>query len=131
MMMPLLSELWKDPVWSKVISGLILAGFGSLLFYFKGWWPRIYDALRQAIAWPVAKTRVPNWLSIALSILALGFVRRFIVMRLRSKPAPDFLSYTTDTWPMPPFSRAHKKDKLPTVLTLLWAPSPAGTPAGC
>jgi hypothetical protein len=97
MKMPVVSKLWKDPVWSKVIAGLILVA----LAYFSGWWwPHISGAFLQGVLWILAKTQVPNWLLILLSILALGFVGCVILitMMLRDKQTADWLSYSTDTF---------------------------------
>jgi hypothetical protein len=97
MKVPAVLKLWKDPVWSKVIAGLILA---ALVYFFRGWWPHASRGFLQAVLWTVAKTQVPNWLLIVLSILALGFVGCVILitMMVRDKPTVDFLSFTTDTF---------------------------------
>jgi hypothetical protein len=98
MKLPILTRLWKDPVWSKVISTLIVALILAAFAYFKGWWPNISKALYQSSLWTVAKTPISNWLLILLSLFALGFVLCIVaIVILRSgKAIPDFLSYQTD-----------------------------------
>lgn len=33
----MLRKIWNDPVWSKVIAGAILAGFGFVISHFGGY----------------------------------------------------------------------------------------------
>ena len=90
---PIVSKLWKDPVWSAVIAALVVA----VLTYFTGWWPNISRALLQGIHWTLAKTQVPNWLLIILSVLAIGLVGCIVLIAVmaRTKATSNFLSYTT------------------------------------
>lgn len=72
------SEVWKDPVWSKVIAVTIVAIAASVGSYFLNWWPFFATSLKRAVTFLVARTSAPNWLLlsggtlIALTALSRG-----------------------------------------------------------
>lgn len=63
-----LQKLWHDPVWSKVISGGILA---AISYSFYHWWP----AIRAGVKWgqgPISESvSLPNWLVALLVLITL------------------------------------------------------------
>ena len=80
----MLKKLWRDPVWSKVIAGAILAIIGSCATYF---WPTVKSFLKSS-------TAVPNWLFIAVS-LGVIVICRLAKLRLKDSvvgqsPKPVF-----------------------------------------
>ncbi len=56
----MIKDIWKDPVWSKVIAAVIIALLGSLAAYF------------GLLSWITSSTLVPNWL-IGLMIISCTF----------------------------------------------------------
>jgi hypothetical protein len=97
----LLKKLWADPVWSKVIAGLILTAGAALGAYLLDWWPNIGNGLKKAYEFAAAPTLVPNWLLGLLIMLSLPIILLAglaVWMRLfPSKEAgPGWHSYTSD-----------------------------------
>lgn len=45
----MLKKIWHDPVWSKVIAGVILGIGTAAAVYFLDWWPRIIQSLSAAL----------------------------------------------------------------------------------
>lgn len=96
-----IKEIWKDPVWSKIIANIIWAllvlipGLGSA--YFLSAWPPTKATLNQALLLIQSNTLVPNWL---LAIIFLLFLRVILVKTKEwlngNKPRPAFESYTKD-----------------------------------
>ncbi|ODT83065.1 MAG: hypothetical protein ABS69_04675 [Nitrosomonadales bacterium SCN 54-20] len=75
----MLKKLWADPVWSKVIAGLILASGAALLGFFFDWWPAISTFGKEAYNLTLSRTLLPNWLIGILGpvdVLIQGFVIR-------------------------------------------------------
>jgi len=50
-------EIWGDPVWSKVIAGVIVFILTAALAYFKGWLPTVWAFFRGAISLALIETR--------------------------------------------------------------------------
>jgi hypothetical protein len=68
---PLISKLWHDPVWSKVIAAALLLIVGAAWSYFQGLWPAIGALVAHAALWTQKRTPIPNWLLVLLSISAV------------------------------------------------------------
>lgn len=97
-----MKDIWKDPVWSKVIAAAILAIGAGILATLRGWWPVIGEAIVQAWHWLGESSSYPNWLLILLW-LALGAVLFLagiiVVANLKSDSGAQpqhWKSYTTD-----------------------------------
>lgn len=79
-----LKGIWKDPVWSKVISVAILAGLASIWATVKGKWPAIgaglWSLLTSAWVWLGSASEVWNWLLLVL--VAISLVVAYVVIRL-------------------------------------------------
>lgn len=100
----MVKKLWNDPVWSKVIAGVILAVGACIGSYFLNWWPRIGSFIRKAYEFIFFTTNVPNWLLGILVILCLPTI--FIVLALlwerihpkKQNDVSDWRSYKTDIY---------------------------------
>lgn len=94
-------KLWHDPVWSKVIAGVILAVGATVATYFLNWWSVIGEFVSQCITFALASTSTPNWFLFVLVLLALPVVILFGVrvwekiFPSQSSP-PSWRTYTTD-----------------------------------
>ncbi len=89
-----MKKIWKDPVWSSVIAGLILTvvlGVGS---HFLGFWP--YIAKGAIWVWQLITADIP----VPLWLLVLGIPALVSCVPLISRFAPDsepkFTKYTHD-----------------------------------
>lgn len=91
----MLTKLWKDPVWSKVISAGILAIIGAAGTYFLNWWPIIKNAGSSFFAFLGKSTQIANWLIgvMALSTLLVVIVG-FILLRIALYPTKQEASWT-------------------------------------
>lgn len=81
-----LRQVWKDNVWGKIIAqgfidvfkfwiwpGIIgVVGLGG--FYFAGWWPKVFEFLRQLVLLALSSSLVPNWALLILGILAALYI---------------------------------------------------------
>jgi hypothetical protein len=91
------SKLWNDPVWSKVIAGLILALGATIATYFLDWWPVFGRLASQGYAFALASTPTPHWLLLLLILLALPTVFLTAAIAWASTfPTPSWRDYTTD-----------------------------------
>lgn len=64
-------KLWHDPVWSKVIAGIIL-GLGALgLAHFLNWWPALGRQITSGHEFLLSSNQVQNWVVILLAVLSL------------------------------------------------------------
>ena len=107
-------KIWHDPVWSKVISALILS---ALAVTWAGihfdWWSAVLrvsrSVIRSLFALLVTTSPIPHWLiGLAGLIVLLAFVilgTAVVVTHGASEsafarivPPPAWLSYTTDTF---------------------------------
>ncbi len=99
----MLKALWKDPVWSNVIAGALVAAIGAVVVYLSGLWPDIAVWLPATWNWLYLATSVTNWLLLLLSLLAaaslllLGLVA-WIVFTDGKPLGPDWNSYTSDNF---------------------------------
>lgn len=94
--MPKPKGTWHDPVWSKVISGIILFALGVVGSYFLKWWPSIGRSVVSVWNFLGAKTPVWNWLLIVSTIwITLTFIEARLASdtaKKRAAPPP----YTSD-----------------------------------
>ena len=75
----MLTRIWKDPVWSKVIAAAIIGVSGAVLSYRLDWWPPITRGFRWFVTFVCSATSVPNWL---LAILLVCAVPSLVVAAL-------------------------------------------------
>ena len=70
-------KLWHDPVWSKVIAGVILAVGATVVSYLLTWGSVIDPLLTRVFAFTSSATSMPNWLIgiLVLLLLAVALVR--------------------------------------------------------
>lgn len=107
----MLKKIWNDPVGSKVIASVIIAGTGWLT-YRLNWWPgwitrRIAGLWASLWAYMLSSFALPHWLLILLILFALptivfGCVFVWITLFPKKDTTPDgatgphWSSYTTD-----------------------------------
>lgn len=100
--MPSLKQMWADPVWSKVIAGVILATGGIAISYFMNWWPAIGANANSALNFVGQTSPVPNWLiglggicsSLVLFVLAVVIWQ--LVFSKQEESQNTWRSYVTD-----------------------------------
>jgi len=93
-----IKKIWHDPVWSKVIAGVLLAAGGMIVAYLAGWWPSIGNFFGTVATFAVRRSSVPIWILALLVIAAamLVVVTGFIVWRILYAAALDWRSYVSD-----------------------------------
>jgi hypothetical protein len=87
---------WSDPVWSKVISAVIIAAGAAVGAYFLKWWPSVGRAGMSAWRFLVATTPIWNWL---LGVGAIWVILTLIEARRASLSAKKKVAappYTED-----------------------------------
>ena len=97
----MLKKLWNDPVWSKVIAGVILAVLAVIGTYLLNWWSTIGRFIKRIWGFIFSTTVVPNWL---LGILCLPFLLAILIICAlvwdKFHPShtrkPDWHTYTSD-----------------------------------
>ncbi len=88
-------NIWCDPVWSKVIAGIILAVLAALFSLFKGWisdTETIPDAFTEVFTY-----KVNIWIAIAaffLFLIVLGIIRKKREA-CKKPPIPPFVNEFT------------------------------------
>lgn len=97
------SKLWNDPVWSKVIAGLILALGATIATYSLDWWPTFGRWANQVYAFALASTFTPHWLLFLLGLLTLPTLILAIAIAWTSifptrAQSPSWREYTTDVY---------------------------------
>ncbi|MFR9546122.1 MAG: hypothetical protein SNJ29_11165 [Rikenellaceae bacterium] len=96
----MIAKIWKDPVWSKVISTVILGSFAYLCNLWSNGW--VLLALKTAWSWIVAFL----FFEIAIIWIICGFIGLILILFLYAKltqKSPEsatipFLSYTADVF---------------------------------
>ncbi len=59
-------RFWKDPVWSSVVAGLIVAGSLSGGATALGWWPVVVSGIESAWVSIISDVAVPAWLLLVM-----------------------------------------------------------------
>lgn len=96
-------KLWHDPVWSKVIAGVILAAGALISTYFLDWWPPIVEFITRSYQLLFTSASVPNWAMLILGILSLPVLLLLVslawltVFPKKSSPI-SWRDYTTDIY---------------------------------
>lgn len=100
--MSLLSKIWKDPVWSGVIGGGIVAAIGAVATTVQGGWTTLGGYLIRAWHWLGESSSSPNWLFLVLWLSLLVVVVALLavgVAHLRqNQSGVSAWSYTHDTF---------------------------------
>ncbi len=98
----MLTKVWKDPVWSKVIATGILAIIGAVGAYFLNWWPIIINAGSRFFTFLGETTQIPNWLIGVMALCTLLVVIvGFVLLRIAlfpPKQEASWTNYTSDTF---------------------------------
>lgn len=99
--MSIVKKIWKDPVVSAVIAGVVLAVAGSVWATLKGWWSTIGLGIAYGWHWLALSSSLPNWLLVVLSFCALAVVfliAAIAISRLGGvgEPAVTWRSYRHD-----------------------------------
>jgi hypothetical protein len=100
----MIKKLWSDPVWSKVIAGVILAIGATVVSYFLNWWPTIGRFVSEVYAFAFSTTSVPNWfialmviLSIPTFIIAIVLAKEKIWLETKNSES-GWRSYKSDIY---------------------------------
>lgn len=99
--MNMIKKIWKDPVGSAVIAGVILAIGGLVLATVKGWWSKIWAGLGYGWNWLLLPSSHPNWLLVILwlsAVVVFLFIAARTIARVRAAngSAPTWRSYRKD-----------------------------------
>jgi len=92
---------WTDPVWSKVIAGLILAAGGAVATWLLDLWPAIGRWFSRAGSFLTATSSLPNWALGLLILLSASFLFLIIGGLVQSAVAskePDWRDYRKDSF---------------------------------
>jgi hypothetical protein len=92
-------RIWADPVWSKVISAVILAAFPAAAAY--NWWAEVVAAIAIAARFLLAATPVPNWLLgiVGLCVIVVVSIIIFgLYAWLHPRVVPSWRSYREDVF---------------------------------
>ena len=91
-----LKKAWSDPVWSKVISALILAALGTAASYFLNWWPGIGKGISAVFGFLGRTTPVWNWLIGVVSIVTLVLMLVVWLASVTARQSGTAPPYTSD-----------------------------------
>lgn len=92
-------KMWKDPVWSKVISTGIISGIGILVTYLTGLLPTFLNFIKDIWSWLFQTTDISHWLLILISIpCALVFYVIFLWIKSLSTTEQSFKSCISDSF---------------------------------
>jgi hypothetical protein len=99
--MPRFHKIWHDPVWSKVIAGIVLGGGALALTYLLNLlWPSIGEYVHAIYRFALAATALPNWTIGLLGLLALPVIVLVFGSLWQkgfpAKPEPEWMNYRTD-----------------------------------
>jgi hypothetical protein len=94
-------NIWKDPVWSKVIATALIAVAAAGSTYFLNLWSAIGNWFGGFIALILSSSYVPNWLlggMILLCSVTLFFLGAAVWSVIHPSPelSPNWLTYNTD-----------------------------------
>lgn len=97
-----LAKIWHDPVWSKVLAGIILLVVAPPVTYVLNWWPAIGEVVQTAYHFALLPTALPNWIIALLGLLTFStiLIRLAALWQAAFPPnqAPTWKNYTTDTF---------------------------------
>lgn len=98
--MTMITKIWKDPVWSKVIAGAIITILGGAATYFGGLLPKVIHVFVAIWGFLISNTPLYNWLIIILilpSILTLIVFTSFIIDSVKGREKPlNYRNYCSD-----------------------------------
>jgi len=96
-------KIWKDPVWSKVISVGILLILGVTSEHYIGWWNSLKIVIKSSILYLEQTTEINNWLIIVMGIstililiLLLLVIWSLIKESLIDNDSQPWKNYTSD-----------------------------------
>jgi hypothetical protein len=94
-------KVWNDPVWSKVIAGVILTVLAVIGTRLLNWWPTIGRFINSVWGFISSATVVPNWLLGLLCLLSLPMILLICVLvwskfHPSQNKGPDWHTYTSD-----------------------------------
>lgn len=94
-------KIWNDPVWSKVISWVIIGLLGIIVTIFMGWFSIVGSWISSVHKFLIEKNPISNWITIILMVLSgLGLLFLTIDIWNRISPPeadkPGWYSYTED-----------------------------------
>jgi hypothetical protein len=98
----MLKQYWNDPVWSKVIAGIILAVGTIMGTYFLDWWPSIGGLAKATYSFATSQTVLSIWVIGVLGLLAAPTVIIILILiwhaifPTSSRDIEDWRSYKTD-----------------------------------
>ena len=87
-------RVWKDPVWSKVISAGLLFIFAAFFTWLSGIWPVVKGILLYVLSLFVYELAIPVWslfLIIPFLLLLIPFIQS-----MSSEREPSFITYKSD-----------------------------------
>lgn len=89
-----LKKVWKDPVWSAVIAGIVLAALLAAGQYFLGLWPYFIKCAEWVWSIITVDVSVPLWLLITGIPVLLLLIP--VSTSLTPEKEPKFIKYTHD-----------------------------------
>lgn len=96
----MIKEIWKDPVWSKVIATGILAIIASVGAYLLGIWGDIGLIISQSWAFICESTFTPNWLlglmSIPCILIIVALIEEARDKFIEKEPVLSYKNYNKD-----------------------------------
>ena len=96
-MIVLFRQIWADPVWSKVIAGVILGAPAVLAAY--NWWTEFVAAVARTARFLLATTPVWNWLIVIFclcAVVVVGIFALVVYAWIRPDVAPSWRTYRAD-----------------------------------
>jgi hypothetical protein len=108
LLVAMLKNVWKDPVWSKVIATAILAAIGIAAAYTNDTW--LNFSMRHALtcawtiscSWITSTSLIPNWVSLLTGLLAVPTVIVFAAvlwnLARAEKTSSYWKNYTEDNF---------------------------------
>ncbi len=98
----IIKKIWNDPVWSKIIAGVIIAVITFIWVYMKGLWFAINEFTLLFCMVLIKNISVPFWLLILISTLCISatFIILITIYGIYNKKntVRNRKDYTTDTF---------------------------------
>lgn len=110
----MLLKIWKDPVWSKVISVGILAILAPLATWFFGYWPLLIRGVGYIFNFAISTILIPIWLLVLVVPLIASVLPLY--QKFSKEKEPRFTHYKKDNffeidwfwdWAKPNFNNAN------------------------